>query len=181
MTSASEGEERGIFRCPVEEIGASLDISDDDVISILNAMTGRFIEGNKILSWEKRQPKREDGAAERAKAWRERKRTQANASERPDKEADTDTDIEKKISKFNTPSGDLLKNCLAESRVPKEWEMMVPLMCGVTTAEAEKLSCRFYWYYTEGNGKNDKRDGIQGWSEAFSGWIKKERQRRAKR
>jgi len=46
---------------------------------------------------EKRQPKREDGAAERSKAWREKKknegepeRTQANAEKRPDTDKDTD-------------------------------------------------------------------------------------------
>ena len=34
-----------------------------------------------LASWEKRQPKREDGSAERAKAWREQKKSSANANE----------------------------------------------------------------------------------------------------
>jgi hypothetical protein len=35
-----------------------------------------------LASWDKRQPKREDGSAERAKAWREQKKNDANANER---------------------------------------------------------------------------------------------------
>lgn len=48
---------------------------------------------NVFTGWEKHQPKREDGSAERAKEWRERKRTQANAIE-PEKTLDTDTDTD---------------------------------------------------------------------------------------
>lgn len=48
---------------------------------------------NVFTGWEKHQPKREDGSAERAKEWRERKRTQANATE-PEKTLDTDTDTD---------------------------------------------------------------------------------------
>lgn len=48
-----------------------------------------------FTGWEKHQPKREDGSAERAKDWRERKRTHANASEQ-EKTLDTDTDTEGK-------------------------------------------------------------------------------------
>jgi hypothetical protein len=72
-----------------------------EVTAIIDARQGRFIEGNLIINWEKRQPKREDGAAERAKAWRERKRTQTNASERPD--TDTDTDKNREEIKKDTP------------------------------------------------------------------------------
>jgi len=95
LTSASDGDDRGMFTITTEDVAACLDMDEGRVVAILDAMQGRFIEGQSIINWEKRQPKREDGAAERAKAWRERKRTQTNANERPD--TDTDTDTEKKV------------------------------------------------------------------------------------
>lgn len=81
-----------------EDIASALDIDSAAVLAIIGAMEGRVIEGNAVLGWEKRQPQKEDGAAERARAWREeqkrkkeeeeRNRTQPNAQERPDKDTD---------------------------------------------------------------------------------------------
>jgi hypothetical protein len=75
-----------------DDIGAALDMDEADVTAILIAMHGKVVDGEGwLLGWEKRQPIREDGSAERAREWRrERKRTQANAQERPDKDTDTD-------------------------------------------------------------------------------------------
>ena len=81
-----------------EDVAAALDIDACHVTSIREAMQGKTLDGDRLTGWERRQPKREDGAAERAKAWREkkkletdgceqpteRKRTQANAEERPE-------------------------------------------------------------------------------------------------
>jgi hypothetical protein len=84
-----------------EDVATALDLSTDDVIAIRDAMQGRVLESDYLKGWDKRQPKREDGGAERAKAWRdkkkddeERKRTQVNAEKRPD--TDTEEDTEKK-------------------------------------------------------------------------------------
>jgi len=81
----------------VESIATALDLDDDQVHAILDAMQGRVLDGDCVVGWSKRQPEREDGSAERAKAWRERKkeerertRTQPNAEERPDKDKDKD-------------------------------------------------------------------------------------------
>jgi hypothetical protein len=75
-----------------DDIAAALDMEPEHVEAIYEAMQGKTLDGAALTGWEKRQPKREDGAAERAKAWRERNRTQPNARKRPDTEADTDTD-----------------------------------------------------------------------------------------
>src|SRR5690606_31641976 len=55
------------------------------------------MDGDRVAGWSKRQPAREDGSAERAKAWRERRkeraeleRTHANAEELQDKDKDKD-------------------------------------------------------------------------------------------
>ena len=83
--------ERGVLtNWSDEDVAAALDMEPEHVMAVREAMQGKTLDGDKLSGWEKRQPKREDSSAERAKQWRERKRTQANAHERPDTDADTD-------------------------------------------------------------------------------------------
>lgn len=86
-----------------EDVAAALDLESSDVDAIIKAMTGKVLDTDgRLTGWEKRQPKREDSSADRAAKWRaERKRTQTNASERP--EIDTDTEVDRKKEKV-TPS-----------------------------------------------------------------------------
>jgi hypothetical protein len=60
------------------------------VDAVINALTDKGVIKDGVLSgWEKYQPKREDGSADRSKEWRERNRTQPNADEhREDKKED---------------------------------------------------------------------------------------------
>ena len=94
MCEASNASERGrTQQTNNEHIASALDLNDDKVTSIKDAMQGNFLDGDMIVNWSKRQPKREDNSAQRAKEWREkRKRTQANANERPDTDTEEDTD-----------------------------------------------------------------------------------------
>lgn len=73
-----------------EDIAAALDLDDAKVEAVLATMKGKVIDNDGTLTgWQKRQPKREDNSADRAKKWREeRKRTQPNANERPETETD---------------------------------------------------------------------------------------------
>jgi hypothetical protein len=88
MVCASNATERGRTEgwCS-EDVATALDLDTAEVEGILGTMQGRVIDGEVLTGWRKRQPAREDGAADRAKSWRdkkkeeaERKRTQANAS-----------------------------------------------------------------------------------------------------
>lgn len=99
--SANESERGRTQSLCVEDVATALDMETEQVESILTAMQGRVMDGDRVAGWSKRQPAREDGSAERAKAWRERRkqmaeleRTQANAGELQDK--DKDKDKEKK-------------------------------------------------------------------------------------
>lgn len=112
LANASNAYERGRTQglCS-EDIASSLDVDTDQVDSVLSAMQGRVMDGCVVTGWSKRQPSREDGSAERAKAWRnkkkisenpkesgaERNRTQPNAEERPDTDTDTDTERAKSL------------------------------------------------------------------------------------
>lgn len=90
-----------------EDIASALDVDPTEIDAILEAMQGRLLEGDRILGWEKRQPKREDGSADRARLWRleraekkaqqqaqdedaEREQTQPNADE-PKRRVDIST------------------------------------------------------------------------------------------
>ena len=67
------------FDC--EAADAVLGLTDGAACAIVKVLEERgLISCGRIANWEKRQPKREDGSAERAKAWRENQRK--NADER---------------------------------------------------------------------------------------------------
>jgi hypothetical protein len=82
LINAGAASERGTLESwNDEDVGAALDIDGEHVAAIREAMQGKTLEGDHLSGWERRQPKREDGSAERAKAHRERNRTQSNATE----------------------------------------------------------------------------------------------------
>lgn len=105
LVCASNADERGrthSFNC--EDVASALDVETEQVAAIVAAMQGRVLDGDAVAGWDKRQVAREDGAAERAKAWREqqkakqqaelnaaeRNRTQAERKQTPDKDTDTE-------------------------------------------------------------------------------------------
>lgn len=84
MDHASQSDPRGdVSTFDVEAYAAFSGFDLDKLLRIMEALTDKnIIKDNTLTAWEKRQPKREDGSAERAKHWRERKRTQPNANDR---------------------------------------------------------------------------------------------------
>jgi hypothetical protein len=104
LTNASKAQERGtLANWSDEDVGAAIDVDAEHVAAIREAMQGKTLDGDRLTGWNRRQPKREDGASERAKEWRNRNRTQQNATERTETQpnaqerpdTDTDTDTEK--------------------------------------------------------------------------------------
>lgn len=109
LVCASNATERGRTQSfNSEDVASALDLDTEQVEQIINAMQGRVLEGDLLKGWESRQVAREDGSAERAKAWRESKKATSertpNATER-NRTPDKDTDKEKK--KEDTPSASL--------------------------------------------------------------------------
>lgn len=158
LVTASNATERGRTQSVCnEDIASALDLECDQVDAIIDAMQGRVLDGDMISGWSKRQVEREDGASERAKAWREaqkakkteetnateRARTQSNAIERnrtqterkrtPD--TDTDTDI------FSSRDKSLSEN----TRFADFWE--------IYPSKSAKPQCAAKW-------KAKKLDGI---------------------
>ncbi len=78
MTNAANATERGhLDGWHDDAIAIAIDAEPDHVAAIRTAMQGWVLDGDRLSGWEKRQPRREDGSAERAKAWREAKRAEA--------------------------------------------------------------------------------------------------------
>ena len=75
LCCASNATERGRTQgwCD-EDIATALDLDIEQIIKIRDSMQNRLLEGDYLTGWNKRQPKREDGSAERAQADRERKK-----------------------------------------------------------------------------------------------------------
>ena len=85
MDHAAQDEDPGsVARFDVETYSVFSGFEEAQIEAVLKAMRDKGFIGSddRLSSWDKRQPKREDGSAERAKAWRERNRTQPNATER---------------------------------------------------------------------------------------------------
>lgn len=114
LTCAANATERGrTHGWNDEHIASALDMEETQIAAIRQAMQGRVLDGDLLLGWPRRQPIREDNAADRARAWREakkaeRNRTQPNATERPEEDADTEKKEKKKDGDF-VFSGDLIR------------------------------------------------------------------------
>ena len=110
LDRASQAKERGtIDGYDADGIACFMGCEPEQVETIIGLMHEKCILiDNAFSGWDKHQPKREDGAAERAKEWRERKRTQANAAEQKQTlDTDTDTDTEKEAVKPREGLADL--------------------------------------------------------------------------
>lgn len=81
LVNASAAVDRGTLDgYNIEDLATALDVEPASIGAILDAMQGRVLDGDKVSGWEKRQVNREDGGAERAKAWREAKKAKTNAA-----------------------------------------------------------------------------------------------------
>jgi hypothetical protein len=126
LVCASNATERGRTQSfNSEDVASALDLDTEQVEQIIAAMQGRVLDGDLLKGWGNRQVAREDGSAERAKAWREAQKAASertpNATERkrtPDKDKDKDKDKEKKK---DTPSAfDVFWNAYPKKEAKKD-------------------------------------------------------------
>ena len=78
----------------IEDAAAALDMDEDAVSSIIEAMDGRVISDGRLTGWEKRQPKREDDSSKRVKEYRERKKQEVKRDVTHGNAPDADADAE---------------------------------------------------------------------------------------
>jgi hypothetical protein len=107
MDRASQAAERGSFAgYDADEIAAFMGCDEQDVRNVIDLMIEKgMVKDDAFTKWAYRQPQRDDGAAERAKAWREREKDKQNNAERiPNaterkRTLDKDKDTDKEPSK----------------------------------------------------------------------------------
>lgn len=87
LVDASRNVTRGHATVTAEDLASALDVTDEQIESVMAAMQGRVIDGQAITGWDRRQPKREDGgspetgaksAAQRKREQRQREREDAS-------------------------------------------------------------------------------------------------------
>jgi hypothetical protein len=109
LVCASNATERGRTQSfNSEDVASALDLETEQVEAIVKAMQARVLDGDKVAGWEKRQALREDGSAERSRAWREAQKEaaerEANAAERK-RPLDKTREDKKKSNTPHTPKG----------------------------------------------------------------------------
>lgn len=81
LECASEASERGTLEgWDDEDVGAALDLDDEAVAAIREAMQGKTLDGVDLTAWAKRQPKKEDNSTGRVRAFRERRRREGSVT-----------------------------------------------------------------------------------------------------
>jgi hypothetical protein len=119
MVNASENAlERGrTHRLDKEDVATALDLSEADLEAILSAMQGKVLDGDALMGWAKRQPKREDfGASKRKAEWKERQRNAMERNGTHGNAPDTDTDTDITLSKDSGASADSDKEFWASAK-----------------------------------------------------------------
>ncbi len=178
LTLASNATERGRTQgWSDEDIATALDVETDQITAIRDAMQGRVLDEDFLTGWDKRQPLREDGAAERAKAFRERKKvekeTQPNATERKQsleeiREEEIRLDEKKPLkSKTEAPRG---------SRLDSDWVAPDEYLDFCRSARPDldpvAMQDKFRDYWTAIPGKN----GLKlNWSGTWRNFVRSER------
>ena len=162
LDRASQATERGtIDGYDADGIACFMGCEPEQVEAIIALMHEKCILiDNTFSGWDKHQPKREDGAAERAREWRERKRTQSNASERA-KTLDTDTDTDTDTEKDTTSAAPLALVEDGASRASSS-------KAHKPTIEAEPEGFADFWEaYPKRDGSPDRKGAVKAFRSAL--------------
>lgn len=108
LVDASRNVTRGHATVTLEDLASALDVTEDAIQSILDAMQGRVLDDMYLLGWEKRQPKREDAGNEQtgAKSPAERKREQ-RAREKEASDTALNHDLSRDVTQCHDASRDV--------------------------------------------------------------------------
>ena len=110
-----------------EVVGVALNLPANAIERIRTQSTGLLLDGTKLIGWERRQPKREDGSAERSSAWRQRQKEAPNATDRNRTQTNTD-----KTRLDKTREGEEGRNKRARP-LPDDWSVSEELIAYAKT------------------------------------------------
>lgn len=179
LVCASNATERGRTQSfNSEDVASALDIETEQVEQIVTAMQGRVLDGDMVKGWAVRQVSREDGSAERSKAWREakkqakqpdstdsdRNRTQTERKQTPD--TDTDTDTDKSNTEAKASVGRATRKCPVSFIVDDAMRAWAATECPLVDLELETAKLRDHTY------KTARID----WAGAWRNWLRTSQQ-----
>jgi hypothetical protein len=189
LTIASGAVERGtLVSVNSEDLASALDVDAAAVEAVMSAMQGRVLDGEKLSGWDKRQYEREDGAAERAKAWREKKkqerdaerkrtepnaengsRTQTNGTERkrtPDKKREEEIKKEqvpsrdkREVDSRHTPCRVACQTYAIHKNVPFVWDASEAKQLALILAASPELTVSAFQNCLNNRGKSPVPQG----------------------
>lgn len=95
LVDASRNVTRGHVSVTVEDLASALDVKDDQIIRVLDAMNGRVLVDGFLTGWDSRQVKKEDAGNEEtgAKSATERKRAQRERKKKNNVQSSDVTDV----------------------------------------------------------------------------------------
>lgn len=186
LDAASRASERGTLEgWDHEDVAAMLGYETEQVAAIYDAMQGKTLDGDRVMAWDKRQPKRErdDDSASRVRAHRERNAaedhvTPCNASGSQETPRGEEKREEKKEeAQKASPSSPRAKagRDPMGTRLPDEWGLSEELFEWSTAEarappkliEAEVPRFRDYWRAKPGKDGR-KRD----WDATWRNWLR---------
>lgn len=106
VTKCHDGSQRGHVTVTIEDLASALDVENEQIEAVLNAMQGRVLDGSKITGWEARQPKKEDlGNSETgAKSATQRKREQRERERKLKEESQNQNECHDDVTKCHDES-----------------------------------------------------------------------------
>lgn len=196
LVCASNATERGRTHANAEmfaeDVATALDVQPCDVASIIKAMQGRVLDGDKVTGWDKRQPQREDNSADRAKEWREKKkgernRTQPNATERQIREEKSREEYRSRASEPEVSARTVMGNLKAATAkasanskgsrlsietLPMEWEGWTTDKLGWSVQRCSEVFEIFHDFWCAKSGKDATK---VEWFLTWKNWCKNQR------
>jgi hypothetical protein len=179
MDRASQAEERGcVHGFDNEVIADALGYEVEEVERIISVLADKgVIASGRLAAWDKYQPKREDGSAERAKAYRERVKGDANATERnrtqtTAREEEIREEKKERVVALCAPPAPKATNKMGRNtRLAAGWEISegqleYALSSDLTLGEAHDESLKFKDYHLS------KGSMMTDWDAAWRTWVR---------
>lgn len=194
LVDASRNVTRGHVSVTVEDLASALDVTDEDIAAILDAMQGRVLEGDRLTGWDSRQPKREDAgddetgaksAAQRKREQRAREKAPAEMPEKPVSHAasrnvtlDKEKDKEEEKRESDSPASQSNRPARA-FRLPSDWQLpqawadwAIAEQPSWTPEGVRRVADSFRDYWTAKGGADARK---VDWEATWRNWVRREK------
>jgi len=186
LVDASRNVTRGHVTVTLEDLASALDVTEAAIEAVWTAMQGRVVEENRLLGWDVRQPKKEDGgdpstgaksAAERKRDERARKASIQDVTQSHDESRDVTLDKDKEEIKKEEEAPPSRSVKTMGSRLPEDWVLPAEWQAW---AEKERpdidvanIADGFRDFWIAKAGKDGRK---ADWQATWRNWVRNQRQ-----